>query len=401
MLFGITFIIWVLSEILCILTLEFFRRKFGIYFFSKNNPNLSTNCIKFYKKLIKTNGIGKINEVHSGLGWILRSNLIDGNGIRLTTSGRARSSHEYSKIPSNNRVRVSTYGDCLTFGEGVPVEETWQYQMEQIASIYEVLNFGTEGYGPGQIYLRYLESLKAYQQFHITIFSIVSTNVFKPLNIFRPFYAYEHGLPLAKPGFVLEDNKLICIPNPLPSLSDYQKLLSDPKLISEQIGKRDYYFNSKYMSNVFDILPSLRLLKMLSHELSKFSQVLELNGKIKSNSTALKVTAAIFDLFHYISRQNQSIPLFLFLPLKSDIKKYYLKNIKVYQAIIDHFNINNYRYLDLLDVMNISNLSELDDLFIDRHFSAKGNRIIAKHLIDYLSVNRGETSSQPEKLDIS
>ena len=385
--FGIAIVMWVAAEIISFLALDTVGRRFGLRFLPKNNPSLSAYCTEFYKNLISTNGIGKILELHAELGWIVRSNLTDEDGRKVTNSGRARGPREYSRTPGKNIVRVSTYGDCLTFGTGVSAEETWQSRMEQIDPVYEVLNFGTNSYCPGQMYLRYLESLKAYPQFDIAIFSVVSTNVFKSLSVFRPFYAYDHGLPFGKPGFRLERHALRCIPNPLPSLSSYQELLSNPKRTLERMGQEDYYFGIDYREGCFDKLPSLRLLKILFHELYKFSQVFNLGGQLKEDSTAFEVTTAIFDTFYEISKQHGSTPLFLLIPLGKEVKKYLLKNVKPYQAIIDHFNRSSYQYLDLLEVIG-GNSCELSSLFVDgRHFSSKANWIIARGIVDYLRKN--------------
>jgi len=54
------------------------------------------------------------------------------------------------------RHRVALVGDSFTFGMEVPYEDTWGAQLERaLAGDVQVLNFGVDGYGVDQAYLRY------------------------------------------------------------------------------------------------------------------------------------------------------------------------------------------------------------------------------------------------------
>jgi len=211
------------------------------------------------------------------------------------------------------------------------------------------------------------------------------------MNIFRPFFAYDHGLPLGKPGFYLKSDTLHIIPNPLPSLVEYQKILSDPRTVLEKIGENDYYFKILYKKYYSDILPSQQLIKILFHEWYKYRQVFDSNGQIKKDTKALQITTALFDAFQKDSLEHSSVPLFLLIPFKKDVKKYYLNKVKSYQVIIDYLNFMSYNYLDLLEVLKIKDLSELESLFIDRHFSPKAHQIIA----DYIHCNLNSSVEPP------
>lgn len=366
--------LWILIEIASLIATEILRIKTGIYYIPKNKPGLSSDCRNFYRKLLKTNGTGNINEFHGELGWILRENLRAGDGTLLTTRGGVRSSREYSFFPASGINRISTFGDCLTYGDDVGVDETWQAHLERAIPGCEVLNFGTEGYDQGQMYLRFLESLKTYGGHRIVMFSIVSSNVFKPLNTFRLFYAYDHGLPLAKPGFTIENGELRHLRNPLFTLNDYEELLRNPPEVLSRIGKNDYYFLTLYNRTVFDSLPSLKLLKILFHEYRKIHQVFDLKGRIKNDSKAFCVSTEIYSKLCSCAQQQGSIPVFLFIPLKNEISYFRRTGIKVYQALIDHISKDQIHYIDLLDE---ADRIDINKIFNGRHFSLSGNAWVA------------------------
>lgn len=310
--------------------------------------------------------------------------IVDSDGNMLTTKGRARGCHEYEKKPLSSKIRVATFGDCLTFGEGVSTQDTWQYTIEKKDSTYEVLNFGVEAYDPGQMYLWYKESLNYYQDYHVTIFSVVTTNVFKPLNIYRFFYAYNHGIPLGKPGYVLKQKKLHCIPNPLSKVSDYKRLIDNPSEAMPEIGAKDYYFNIKYTQTILDRLSFSRMIKIIIHELNKYSMFYDKQEVLRNDTDAFNVTTALYDQFFIESTNKGSKALFLFLPLKKEIQKYFKDGVKSYQTLIDYCTLKKYPFVDMLEELNLKNIKNTKKLFNGVHYTLQANSIISDSIVEYL-----------------
>lgn len=378
---------YAVAEIACLAALEIVRIKTGIFFFPKNSPYLSSNSREFYERLIATGGTGTINELHAELGWALRPGLTDRAGLMLTTRGRVRSDREFDAMPPPGTIRIATFGDCLTFGRDVSIGETWQSFMMRAEPACEVLNFGTEGYDAGQMYLNYLRSQEHYAGHHVVLFSVVSSNLFKPLNIFRLFYAYDHGLPLAKPGFRVVRSRLEHIPNPLPRLADYENLLKNPTDTLEQMGRDDYYFAMKYRRGIGDILPSLRLLKLLSHEYKKYSGVFDRRGIIRNSSAAFVVSASIYAAMAAAVTERGAQPLFLLLPLEHEVRRFRRTGVKTYQPIIDLLASHSLQTLDLLDEIGTRGKeSPLPTLFAKRHFTPAANAFIADCVLKKIRV---------------
>lgn len=54
------------------------------------------------------------------------------------------------------RYRIAIVGDSFTFKLEVPYEKTWGHQFEiALGPGWQVLNFGVDGYGLDQAFLRY------------------------------------------------------------------------------------------------------------------------------------------------------------------------------------------------------------------------------------------------------
>jgi hypothetical protein len=77
------------------------------------------------------------------------------DGLYVSNSAGIRSNREYNLIAPPGVTRIVAFGDSFTHGDEVPNQETWEYLLEQSRDEVEVMNFGVQGYGADQAYLRY------------------------------------------------------------------------------------------------------------------------------------------------------------------------------------------------------------------------------------------------------
>lgn len=99
----------------------------------------------------------------------------------------------------------------------------------------EVLSFGGGGFGLDQAYLRDQEFADTVAC-DVVFIGLMSENIDRRVSIYRPFYVEQTGLPLTKPRFVLDAERLMLRPNPMASLADHQALLDDSKSILPLLG---------------------------------------------------------------------------------------------------------------------------------------------------------------------
>ena len=230
------------------------------------------------------------------LGWNIKPN--GSLGLYQANSSGFRSSKEYALTPPPGVLWVSTFGDSFTHGDDVKNEDTWQAKMEQFGLNLEVLNFGVGAFGLDQAYLRYLEDGPRYHP-HIVLMGFMTENIFRIVNTYRPFYFTQTGTPLTKPRFITREDNLVLIPNPMPSLQDYEKLLLHPKEVLSEMGIHDFYYQRRYTSSIFDWSPTVRLAKITVHEVKNISPEEEIINRSRyrynEQSEAFKVTKKVFD----------------------------------------------------------------------------------------------------------
>ena len=322
------------------------------------------------------------------LGWNIKPN--GSLGLYQANSSGFRSSKEYALTPPPGVLRVSTFGDSFTHGDDVKNEDTWQAKMEQFGLNLEVLNFGVGAFGLDQAYLRYLEDGPRYHP-HIVLMGFMTENIFRIVNTYRPFYFTQTGTPLTKPRFIIREDNLVLIPNPMQSIQDYEKLLLHPKDVFSEMGIHDFYYRRRYTSSKFDWSPTVRLAKLTVHEVKNISPEEEIINRSRyrynEQSEAFKVTKKIFDEFFHTSLENKSIPLIVLFPNRLDFVNYFALQLKLYSPLLEYFDTAGYHYIDLIDAFENSGYEKLNlkDLFAPAHYSPLANSIVAKFILRYLS----------------
>jgi hypothetical protein len=356
------------------------------------NPILTSSLSQDHQNSLQNLIDGKTTYlIHSPvLGWTIKPNGFWQDLYRSNDRG-LRGDREYQVMPSNNSIRISSFGDSYTHCDDVKNEETWQVQLQNADHRLEVLNFGVGGYGLDQAFLRYREEGILYNS-HIILIGFMRVSIDRSVNVFRPFY--YPGIPLTKPRYFIRENELILLNNPLSTLNDCSVLLHNPKALLPKFGENDYYYKLLPKAHFLDFSPSVRLFKLLYYKvynryLGNSGRTIYKNGSYNQNSEAFKICTKLFDEFYYLVQKNKSLPIIILFPSQSDIEQYHKNRIKSYSSLIHYFDSRGYRYIDLLDVFERYGVSShSDDLFgkFDHH-SPLGNLNVAKAILDYLKEN--------------
>jgi hypothetical protein len=148
------------------------------------------------------------------LGWApRRSARSAGDRYRVETGGIRRDA-DVPLAPPPGVLRVALFGDSFTFGDEVPLDETWGAFLERgLASrgvAAEVLNFGVNAYGMDQAYLRWQRDGRRYRP-QVVVYGFQPENALRNLNVFRSLYFAGSEVPLSKPRFVLRDGALATV----------------------------------------------------------------------------------------------------------------------------------------------------------------------------------------------
>ncbi|MFH1755203.1 MAG: hypothetical protein ABIA59_05820, partial [Candidatus Latescibacterota bacterium] len=284
------------------------------------------------------------------LGWTIKNNGL--SGLYRANSQGIRANREYPLTPPADTVRIAAFGDSFTHCDDVGNEDTWQERMNAASEKVEVINFGVGGYGLDQAFLRYQQDGIHFNP-HIVFIGFMPENIYRAVNVFRPFYVPATGIPLAKSRFALKDDMLVLLGNPMPTLSDYDDLLARPKAILQGLGAHDYYYQSPayYKKGPLDFLPSVRLFKIARLALTRISNTGSSNAggsHYSKDSEALKITLKIFDEFVASATENKSFPIIVLFPDKVDIISYRENGTRKYEPLIEHFEQHGHKYVDTL-----------------------------------------------------
>ncbi len=324
---------------------------------------------------------------HRVLGWTIKENGAYQDLYRANADG-IRADREYSRKVPADMIRITAFGDSFTHCDDVPNDGTWQVFMEKNDPSLEVINFGVGGYALDQAYLRYKEHGSRYTA-DVVFIGFMSENIFRMVNTFRPFYIEDSALPLAKPRFTL-NSSLKMLPTPLKTLDDYRMLLKSPDTMLPRIGSHDYFYHRKYKSGIFDWSPTVRMMKISMEKIQNTysTDSIFCDGVYNKSSEAFAVTAHVFDAFYESVLQNNAEPVIVVFPHKYNIKSYKKKGIKEYAALLAHFDTQGYAYVDLMDAFgHCDDTHALADLFVGHHYSVKANRMVAKHILEYMKRN--------------
>ncbi len=217
--------------------------------------------------------------------------------------------------------------------------ETWQEVLNRLDERLEVINFGVPAFGMDQAFLRFQHDGGHYQS-HLVFIGFMTENIFRHVNRYRPFYAPKTGLPLAKPRFVVANQTLKLIENPIMTRDGYRDLLDQPAKHLPQFGSNDFFYQYKDHKGAFDFLPSVRYLKAASYQFSPLggrAKVMQ-NGSYREDSDAFKLTLKIFDDFVDQVNSKNMIPMIIIFPYQKDVKAYWKNKKKSYTPLLKHFD---------------------------------------------------------------
>lgn len=329
------------------------------------------------------------------LGWSIRKNGYV-KGLYKANSDGIRADRDYQLIPPENVLRVASFGDSFTHCDDVSNQHTWQEYLTRIKPEWEVINFGVGGYGLDQAFLRYQRDGKKYRP-HVVLIGYMSENINRHINVFRPFYMSGTGLPFAKPRFLVKEDGILLKENPLTERTDYEQLLKRPKDIILELGMEDWHYQQKPKENLFDFLPSVRIIRLASYMVhSEVNSPIIHGWKYNVDSHAFDLTLKIFDTFHKNVLGQEALPVIVLFPNKNNLHRFRDGRSNSFEPIIRHFENKGYQYIDLhMAFETYGKYIPLNQLFAG-HYTPVANEIVAKYISDYI-----ETKISPKEVEMS
>ncbi len=289
---------------------------------------------------------------------------------------------------------VSLYGDSFTFGSEVPNDAAWGNQLIDLIGC-RVDNYGVQGYGTDQAYLRFADVER--DEANVVILTHFTENIVRNINQNRSLIYGESTL--IKPLFTLAgDGSLRLVPRISLREDDYEGFVADPG---------DFLTHEYFLPNgggltqeVLDFPYLLSVPRYLSYNrfyLGVFSLWFDVGPwyaelyEPNHSSGALELSAAILAAFDREARVRSKIPLILVLPSIRDFNVFRDKGVWIFQPLIDVLRREGIEAINLGPRL-VAHFTEKDicsyvctrPLRRSGHYTAKGNRILAQVVSEIL-----------------
>lgn len=368
--------VWLVIEGISYLGLEWLDKYRNSNFTPINSELTENQKLKLQRFLDLKEG--EKNPHDPVLGWT--------NSHEANSAGM-RDDREYDRKASSGITRLSTFGDSFTYGTDVVIDNTWEKQLVNMETSLQVLNYGVGAYGLDQAYLRYLRVGTEYHP-DVVLIGFMSENIERHVNVFRAFYTDRYrDVIFSKPRFSVHGGELQLIENPLSTRADYQNFMHNDSEVLAELGKHDYHYQIGYLNSAFDILASVRLVKMLGRAIKRRKDpVFHSGGSYNPESEAYQVTVKVIDAFYRKVLEDGALPVVLIFPDLNDQWSSRKNRERRYLPLLNDMQINKYRVIDLLGALEpyesqykVKDLTERSG-----HYSALGNRIVAQYILKYL-----------------
>ena len=329
------------------------------------------------------------------LGWTIRESAK--TEWYTANSAGIRSTREYSFFPDTGTTRILVCGDGFVHCNDVKDHKAWPALLEQNNANWEVLNFGVWGHSLDQIYLRYLEKGTQYKS-HIVLIGVGTDNMFRLVNTYRPFMFRNTGLPFAKPRFILQNDSLLLIKNPLQHLTGYEKLLNHPEHMLPILGENDYYYHKLHFS-MDCYSPSIKLIKTMAYKINERRiQAIPFIGEYNENVQALRIMLKLIDTFHENVSTSKSSAVFCIFPLAHDVIQFKKTGTKRYNPLLLHCQTKDYHYIDVIHAFDhLNEVCTIQDQYLD-FYSVAGNELVASYIEqsikNIIAIKKTTTGSQ-------
>ena len=301
-----------------------------------------------------------------------------------TPFGERPRSREY------DRPLMAAFGDSFTYCDQVGDAETWEEQLAGLLSA-DIYNFGVVAHGTDQAYLRFREESQKVRA-PVMALCLITENINRIVNRYRPFYSVRTGYTLTKPRFILRGQTRELIENPVRNENEIEKLL-DPKFV-ESLGENDWWFRRG------DEMPTLSFpytailldqrfwLEMFQRRAG--NQIDDLTPRPRSNlwayPPARDLMFSILDSFMEEAKASGKAAFINVLPSQVEVlSQMQGKNPKKIAVVSAYCQSRGYPCFNGAAALakHARTKAELDTFF-NGHFTPLGNKLVAEELRAFL-----------------
>jgi len=201
-------------------------------------------------------------------------------------------------------------------------------------------------------------------------------NLGRNVNVYRRFVSPEEW-PWTKPRFVVRDDSLELLPNPMPTDSHWRRVMDEPERVRD-LGQHDWWYEPLiYESAVYDYSATYRLLATawirLRNRYFRPDRLMA-DGVFNPNSPAFDLQVRLLRTFAQEVRDRGAQPVVLIMPGRSMVTNRRDGRRAIYAPLVDR--LSNDVVWDGAEAF--ANSDDVDGWFaVDGHYSSLGNTLMA------------------------
>lgn len=148
------------------------------------------------------------------LGWSVGVDRETLDGMYRSSDDGIRTMRRGERLAERGvRRRVALFGDSYTFSMEVPFEESWaHYLTGMLPADTQVLDFGVDGYGVDQTYLRFTREAPKWRP-AIAVFTLIEDDLYRVVSLYPFLRGWVY--PFSRPRFVLQADSLALLNVPV------------------------------------------------------------------------------------------------------------------------------------------------------------------------------------------
>jgi hypothetical protein len=320
------------------------------------------------------------------IGYVPKESSISANGWWQANDLGARARQDLTRKKPPNKKRLLFFGDSYTQGSRVAQEETFQHFINARSSGFEAVNFGVDGYGMAQAYLRYTTLRDQLEYDHVFLVFAPGDGLWRDINVSREIGGNWNSY-MIYPRFVIERGRLKLITSPYRNLRE----LADDNHENVGITLRQhlqayeaFYFGSGYGSYpLLDWSVMYRLYR--AHRLKRDRSRL-FASLYDPNSEALQVIQKIIEAMDKEVRENGSRYTLIILPEKQLVRRFTEDDDfrKGWEGLVSYVCQSRVHCLDLMIGFQSVPFDTLDDGYDGSHYGPVANSLIADFILESL-----------------
>jgi hypothetical protein len=311
------------------------------------------------------------------LGWTVGRSRRSKDGLYLSSVEGIRSPRvgmAFAGAPVKHRVAI--VGDSFTFGLEVRYEDTWGHHLERmLGPEYQILNFGVDGYGVDQAYLRFQRDILSWHP-EIVVLGVINDDFYRTMGVYGFLKFIDSEMPFPKPRFVVRENRLLLLNTPLPTPEGIfaRKSITELPFIDYDASFR----RDEWIQHFYHHAYSLRFL------LSKFPRW-PVPGVNVSDHALKSINGELLRSFVRLAREQGSIPIVVYFPSRSDFASDGTLKKGLRRVGEEVLQASGIEYLDMTDCVREVKPAERFEI---RHYSPATNAVVAACLVDSIRGSR-------------